>query len=319
MASSAPSSVRVAVAQFEPVWLDLQGTVDKTCRLLEEAAVGGAQLVAFPECWIPGYPAWIWTRSVDFDLSTAYIQNSLRVDSPEMQRICDAAAKHKISVVLGFSENHRDSLYISQVVIDADGIIQVNRRKLKATHMERTIFGEASGLSLKNVVELEGIGRVGALSCWEHTQPLLKYHTYHQNESIHVAAWPPLFAHGGGPDLWSMSSEGARCLSQTYAIESQSFVLHATAIISKSGIEKLGTGGGLVMNTPGGGSSAIFGPDGRLISEPVPETEEGFIFMDLPMADRLKSRGFLDVCGHYSRSDLLWLGVDDRDKTPLGS
>lgn len=52
--------VKVAVTQHEPVWFDLQATVDKTCRLMEEAAANGAQLIAFPEVWITGYPAWIW-------------------------------------------------------------------------------------------------------------------------------------------------------------------------------------------------------------------------------------------------------------------
>lgn len=211
-------TVRVAVTQFEPAWLDLQKSVEKTCRLIREAAENRAQLVAFPECWIPGYPAWIWTRHIDFDLSTAYIQNSLSVDSPEMKRICETAAEHGIAVVLGFSENYNNSLYIAQAIIDAQGAIRVSRRKLKPTHVERTVFGDASGGSLKNVVELEGIGRVGALSCWEHTQPLLKYHTYHQNESIHVAAWPPLYAHSGGPDLYSMSSEGTIPRSHPYRL-----------------------------------------------------------------------------------------------------
>lgn len=54
------SQVRVAVTQAEPVWLDLEATVKKTCDLIAEAAANGAQLITFPECWIPGYPAWIW-------------------------------------------------------------------------------------------------------------------------------------------------------------------------------------------------------------------------------------------------------------------
>jgi nitrilase len=148
------------------------------------------------------------TRPVDVELSTTYMQNSLKVDSPEMKQICAAAAEHKIAIVLGFSENHKNSLYIAQAIIDAQGAIKVLRRKLKATHMERTVFGDASGSCLNNVVELQDVGRVGALACWEHAQPLLKYHTYHQDESIHVAAWPPVHAHDGGPGLWSMSSQG---------------------------------------------------------------------------------------------------------------
>lgn len=144
-------------------------------------------------------------------LSTQYIQNSLIVDSVEMQTIRDCAASHKIIVSLGFSENDNNSLYIAQALIDSDGQLLMTRRKLKATHMERTIFGDASGDSLMNV-RPTAIGRkVGTLACWEHAQPLLKYHTMAQREEIHCSAWPPIVAHQGGPDLWSLSKEGELC------------------------------------------------------------------------------------------------------------
>ena len=146
-------------------------------------------------------------RPVDFDLHTTYIKNSLRIDSPEMKQICECAAASDITVALGFSENEHNSLYIAQAIIGSDGNIKASRRKLKATHMERTIFGDASGDTLKNVVDTDA-GRVGVLACWEHVQPLLKYHTYMQREQIHVAAWPPVFEHSGQADLWSMSREG---------------------------------------------------------------------------------------------------------------
>jgi nitrilase len=125
-----------------------------------------------------------------------------------MRTIQECAAKHGIVVSLGFSENDNNSLYIAQAIIDTDGKLLMKRRKLKATHMERTIFGDASGSSLNNVVST-GIGkRVGALACWEHAQPLMKFNTLQQKEEIHCAAWPPIAPHTGGPDLWSLSKEG---------------------------------------------------------------------------------------------------------------
>ena len=217
--------VRVAVTQHEPVWLDLDATVQKTCDIIVEAAQGGAKLVTFPEVWIPGYPAWIWcedlssfeqtnicrTRVVDFDLGVKYVENSLAIESPQMTRICESAAENNISVALGFSERAGNSVYISQALIDETGKIRVQRRKMKPTHMERTIFGDASGECLAPVVDLPQVGRVGNLSCWEHIQPLLKYYTLSQQEQIHVAAWPPVddFIEGS-PGLWSMSSQGRR-------------------------------------------------------------------------------------------------------------
>ncbi len=128
-----------------------------------------------------------------------------------MASIRKSAAENKINVLLGLAENDGNSVYIAQALIGADGEIKMRRRKVKPTHMERTVFGDGSGSSLKNVVKVDGVGRVGSLACWEHTQPLLKYHTYLQREEIHVAAWPPLDPHPGGPGLWSMSKEGEYC------------------------------------------------------------------------------------------------------------
>lgn len=146
-------------------------------------------------------------RPIDYELGVRYIKNSLRLNSPEMDTIRRCITKNKITVSLGFTENEGHSLYIAQCTIGPDGEIKMARRKLKPTHMERTIFGDSSGSSLENVVD-SPVGRVGSLNCMEHLQPLLKYHTLYQREEIHVAAWPPLFKHDGGPSSWSISSEG---------------------------------------------------------------------------------------------------------------
>ncbi|ETS84731.1 hypothetical protein PFICI_02756 [Pestalotiopsis fici W106-1] len=307
------SSVRVAVTQAEPVWLDLQGSVKKVCKLMKEAADNKAQLIAFPECFVPGYPCWIWTRLVDFEMNVKYIKNSLKVDSPEMETIKAAARDNGIAVSLGFSENEDDSLYISQVLIGADGEVKLHRRKMKPTHMERTIFGDASGHCLSGVAKLP-FGRVGQLSCWEHIQPLLKFNTMSQREQIHVSAWPSLTPHTGGPDLWSMSAEGCHTLSATYAIESTTFVLHSTAVITDEGVKVQNTSGGALMSSAGGGTSAIFGPDGRKLTEPLDPKAEGILYADLDMDEITRIKMFAHCTGHYSRPDLLWLSTDNNIK-----
>jgi nitrilase len=113
---------------------------------------------------------------VDLILKSTYISNTLKVDSLSMKKIQDCAAKHKIIIVLGYSENRNNSLYISQSIINKDRKLLTTRSKIKATHMERTLFGDTSAECLNSVADTS-IGRVGALSCWEHIQPLLKYHT----------------------------------------------------------------------------------------------------------------------------------------------
>ncbi|KAK2813492.1 hypothetical protein FQN49_008302 [Arthroderma sp. PD_2] len=317
--------LKVAITQAQPKWLDLAGSVEKTVNLIAEAAKGGAKLVAFPECWIPGYPGWIWQRPVDPISNTRYLQNSLSIKSPEMDAIKSAAKSNAIAVALGFSEvTDTHSVYISQAIISPKGDLVMHRRKIKPTHMERTVFGDGSGPDLNNVADVDfggdiGIVKVGTLACWEHALPLLKYNTYSQKEVVHIAMWPPIDPHPGveAPALWSMSAEGCQNLSQTHAIEGGAYVLHCTAVCNEEGIETMKTKGGLLFQEPGGGHSVAIGPDGRKMTKPLADGDpaaEGIIYADLDLARVVMNRGFIDVIGHYSRPDLLWLGVDKGEK-----
>jgi predicted amidohydrolase len=105
--------------------------------------------------------------TVRSDLFVKYFKNSLAVDSPEMDRICAAAKETGTVVVLGYSEKAGDSLYMGQSIIDSTGELVLSRRKIKPTHMERTIFGDAAGgmNTLLNVADT-AVGRVCALVCW---------------------------------------------------------------------------------------------------------------------------------------------------------
>ncbi|KAI8635245.1 aliphatic nitrilase [Xylariaceae sp. FL1651] len=322
------TKLRVAVTQAEPEWLDLNAAVDKTVKLITEAAANGARLVAFPEVWIPGYPGWIWSRAVDPAMATRYTLNSLSVESKEMERIRDAARANSIAVVIGFAERSpTDSLYIAQAIISPQGELLLKRRKIKPTHVERTVFGDGSGPDLNNVVEIEfggslGKVKVGTLACWEHTQPLLKYHTYTQSEAVHIAIWPPLYPHGGvaAPEPWALSAEGCLGLSQTYAVEGGKFVLHCTSVVTQDCIDTMQTHDSMVFNKAGGGHSCVIAPDGRVLTSPLGDgnpLNEGLIYGDLDLTMIIASRHILDVVGHYSRPDLLWLGVDKKAKDPV--
>lgn len=55
--------VKVAAVQAEPGWNDLQASVDKTITLIEDAGKKGANVLGFPEVFIPGYPWSIWHHS----------------------------------------------------------------------------------------------------------------------------------------------------------------------------------------------------------------------------------------------------------------
>ena len=260
-----------------------------------------------------GYPIWIWDYPVNPPLIIQYSRNALHVDSPEMQRICSTAKDSQIYVVLGFSETDNSSLYMAQVIISPTGEIIMRRRKMKPTHMERTVFGDGSGDCLNNVVQTP-YGGVGALNCWEHLQPLLKYHTYSQRESIHVAAWPPLFGQDEGTDLYSMTKQGCRGVSQTYSMEGQCYTLFCTQVLGQSGIEKNMCTDSKMWGKAGGGSSAVIAPDGSVLTENLGATEEGIVYAEVNQDMIALNKSFVDLIGHYSRPDLFTLMVDDRAK-----
>ncbi|OJJ56745.1 hypothetical protein ASPSYDRAFT_1182467 [Aspergillus sydowii CBS 593.65] len=309
------TTVRVALTQHEPCWFDLQGTVDKTVKLINEAATNGARLICFPECWVPGYPVWVWKYPSRPDLFVKYFRNSLAKDSPEMDRIRAAAKENNIVVVLAYSERADDSLYMSQSVIDATGEVLLSRRKIKPTHMERTIFGDAAGGddTLFNVAET-AVGRVSTLVCWEHLQPLLKYHTLSQRPQIHVGGWPPLGPEDTPGATASILKDGARALTRVFAMESQAFGLHTSTVISTAGVEVNEAQGARLMSTPGGGASIVYGPDGKALTEDLPETEEGMVYCDLNMDTCVVAKSFIDCIGQYSRPDILSLSVDQRPR-----
>jgi aliphatic nitrilase len=309
-------TIRIAAVQAEPIWLDAAATTDKTVRLIAKAAAGGADLVVFPEVWIPGYPVFLWAYIVQEQMPfvARYHQNSLTVEGDEITRIREAARQNRITVAVGFSEKAGGSLYMSQLVIDDRGEIILRRRKLKPTHAERTLFGEGDGSDL--IVVDSALGRVGALNCWEHLQPLTKYAMYAQNEQIHIAGWPCMGILSYVPAL---SPEASMAATQTYALEGGSYTVAATQIMSDEGAMAFpgSDGGPCAIYTGGGGYARVYGPDSSLLTEPLDPTVEGLVFADIDLSHISLAKNFADPAGHYARPDVTTLLLDRRPRRPV--
>ncbi|MDU0328458.1 carbon-nitrogen hydrolase family protein [Microbacterium sp. KSW2-21] len=309
------TKLTIAAVQAEPIWLDKAETTTKTINLIAQAAAGGADLVAFPELWVPGFPVFLFSHPVyaQSGFVARYHAESLTAAGEEIGRIAAAAREHGIVVVVGFSEKVAGTLYMSQMIIDADGEIALHRRKLKPTHVERSLFGESDGSGIR--VASTTAGRVGALNCFEHLQPLTKYAMFHQNEQIHVAAWPCLGIMG---DVPAMSPDALKSASRVYALEGGVFVATASQIMSDAGAAVFAdASGSCPIYTGGGGIAAVFGPDSAELSTPLPTAEEGIVYATIDFASIDLARNTVDPTAHYARTDVFQLLFDDRPKAPV--
>jgi nitrilase len=304
---------RAAAVQAAPMFLDLDAGIDKAVALIEEGARAGAELIAFPETWLPGYPWFIWLDSPAWGMQfiQRYHDHSLVHGSARAERLAKAAKDNAIMVVMGLSEKAGGSLYMGQWIIDAEGATVATRRKLKPTHVERTVFGEGDGSDL--TVYDTKLGRVGALCCWEHLQPLSKYAMYAQNEQVHVAAWPSFSLYRGA--AYALGAEVNNAASRIYAVEGQCFVLAPCATVSPAMVEQLCGDDPMKRQLllAGGGFTGIYAPDGQLISKPLPEGEEGLIYGDIDLGMISLAKAAADPAGHYARPDVTRLLLD---KTP---
>lgn len=315
------ANFKAAVIQAAPVFMNLQGSIEKAVRLIDEASAAGAKLIAFPECWVPGYPWWLWLGPPAWGLQfvPAYHANSMRNDGPEMAALQAAAARGGINVLMGYTEIDGGSLYMAQALIGDAGQLLYARRKLKPTHVERSLFGEGDGSDFQ-VVDTT-VGRVGSLCCWEHLQPLSKYAMYSMHEQVHVASWPSFTIYRGA--AYALGHQVNLAASQTYAVEGGCYVLAATAITGKDTFDML-------CDTPekrhllnpetgqaGGGFSMIFGPDGRPLCEHLPEDQEGILYAEISLPMIAVAKAAADPVGHYSRPDVVRLMVDRSRRRPV--
>ncbi len=302
--------MRVAAAQARPYWLDPKATTQKVLTWLENAAAEGVQLIAFPETFLSGYPSWLeHTGGARFNDTgqkrayAAYLQAAVELEGPELAQITQAARDLGIFVYLGVTERGvdtaRGTVFCTLVAIDPGrGVISAHR-KLMPTHEERLVWGIGDGNGLR--VHQVGPVRVGGLNCWENWMPQARHALYSQGEELHISVWP------GNPHN---TADNSTCF---IAREGRMFHLAANGLLSladvptdfplRAELEQAG-----VTDYCRGGS-AVAGPDGTWIVEPVVD-EERLVIADLDIARVREERQNFDPVGHYSRPDVFAVEVD---------
>ncbi|MEX0312596.1 MAG: carbon-nitrogen hydrolase family protein [Allomuricauda sp.] len=301
--------LKVALAQIAPVWLDKKATIQKIESTITEAASNGVELVVFGEAFLPGYPFWLahtegaaWDLKVNKELHAHYARNSIQIEAGELDSICALAKDHGMAIYLGMMERAKDrgghSLYCSLVYIDAEGEIKSVHRKLQPTYDERLTWapGDGNGLQVHSLKQFT----VGGLNCWENWMPLPRTALYGQGENLHVAVWP------GG-------LHNTKDITRFIARESRSFVISVSSLMHISDFPKETPHLDKILEKApkvlANGGSAIAGPDGEWIIEPVVD-KEGLMYETLDFNRVYEERQNFDPVGHYSRPDVTKLTVN---------
>jgi nitrilase len=307
MTGKAP--VRVAAVQIAPD-LDTPGaSVSKVLAAIAEAADKGARLVVFPETFVPWYPyfSFVHPPVVTGAEHVRLYENAVIVPGPVTEAVAAVAKRHGIVVVLGVNERDHGSLYNAQLVFDADGRLVLKRRKITPTFHERMIWGQGDGAGLA-VVETAA-GRIGALACWEHYNPLARYALMAQHEEIHVAQFP-------GSMVGPIFADQIEVTIRHHALESGCFVVNATGWLTEAQIATISPEEKLRKALRGGCMTAIVSPEGAHVVPPLTQGE-GILTADLDMSLIVKRKRMMDSVGHYARPELLKLVLDNRPARPM--
>ncbi len=306
---------KIAIIQQPPVYLNLEKSMARAVALIEEAALGGAEMVVFPEAWFPGYPTFVWRlppgagMGKTDDLFSLLQANSIDLSRGQMAPLQEAAETHGVVIVAGYQEVDGavsgSTLFNSCIIIDADGKILNNHRKLMPTNPERMIwgFGDGSGL---NVVDT-AVGRVGALICWENYMPLARFALYAQNIDIYVAP------------TWD-SGETWLATMQHIAREGGCWVIGCATALEVSDIptdiphyDELFPNRDEWVNP---GDAVVYKPFGGVQAGPMHQ-EKGILFTDIDVEAARSSRRKFDASGHYARPDVFSLSVNRTKQTPV--
>jgi len=306
---------RLAIAQVPPILLDRRRTLERAVEYIQEAADGGAGLVVFPEAFVPGYPAWIWRLRPggDWNLSerlhTALLDQAVDIRRGDLEPLCDAARRHKVTVLCGINERDgelsRSTLYNTYVVIGPDGTLLNRHRKLMPTNPERMVWGFGDGAGL-NVVDTPS-GRTGALICWENYMPLARYALCAQGIEIYVA---PTYDSG---DDWIESLRHIAREAGCWVIGSGNLLRGGDMLSDTVDLSALYPDPNEWVNP---GDSVVIAPDRELIAGPLRE-QQGLLFADIDLAKCGAARRTLDIAGHYSRPDIFQLQVDRQPQSPV--
>tara|TARA_B100000949_G_C14248277_1_gene436886 strand:+ start:198 stop:1247 length:1050 start_codon:yes stop_codon:yes gene_type:complete len=316
-------SYKVAAAHVAPIFLNGRATVDKACALIEEAARHGAQLIVFPETYIPAFPLWCSLQAPIYNHQLFYqlASNSVRADGPEIKKILDIARRKRIFISLGFNESSPVSvgcIWNANLLINDQGNILCHHRKLVPTYYEKLVWASGDGRGLQ-VCETR-LGRLGMLICGENTNPLARFTLLAQGEQVHLSTYPPMWpthdpSTGANYDL----KQAIQIRAGAHSFEGKVFNIVASGFLDKTARDRLAQltpeAGRIIDGSPRG-ISVVIGPEGKPISK-IMQDSEGLLYADIDLSCSVIPKQIHDVVGGYNRFDIFNLSVDRSPRNPV--
>ncbi|WP_454724434.1 MULTISPECIES: carbon-nitrogen hydrolase family protein [Cupriavidus] len=315
--------VNVAAAHAASVYMDAAGSARKAVSLIDEAARHGAELIVFPESFIPGFPVWaaLWAPIHNHEWFRRMATNSIRIDGPEIALIAAAAKRNGIFVSLGFSESTGVSvgcIWNANVLIGDDGSILNHHRKLVPTFYEKMVWAAGDGHGLR--VSDTRIGKIGALICGENTNPLARYSLAAQGEQIHISAWPaiwPTRLPGSGQNFDNLAANRIRAGGHSF--EAKAFGILNAGFMDHAMRDALCAGGDTqaaeVLERTPRAATQFLDPTGAAIGDTL-HHEEGIAYATFDLGACVEPKQFHDIVGYYNRFDVFDLTIDRRRHAP---
>lgn len=315
--------VKVAAAHAAPVLLDKIATTEKAVSIIKEAALHGAQVIAFPETYIPAFPVWaaLWAPINNHDLFEAMVENSVYVPGPEVAAIAAAARRFGVCVSIGISERSSVStgcIWNSNLLISETGELLNHHRKLVPTFYEKLIWASGDGYGLR--VSDTPFGRIGGLICGENTNPLARFALMAQAEQIHISSWPPMWPTKKPTSGGNFNNVAAnRIRASAHSFEAKAFGIVCAGFMDQRMrdflVDRDPSIADIVDNTPKGVSMFV-DPTGTQIGDTL-QNEEGIAYAEFDLNKCIEPKQFHDVVGYYNRFDIFSLEIERRRHEPV--
>jgi nitrilase len=298
-------SLRLAAVQAAPVFLDQQRSTAKACALIREAGEHGADIIGFPEGFIPGHPGWQEIIPATGDeallLSRRLFMNAVEVPGPCVEALSAACRDAGIIAVVGVNERRArttGSVFNTQLFFDRDGSLLHKHQKIVPTIGERVVH--TPGTTGYRSTAQTHAGMISGLICGENSNPLYQYALGLDYPIVHVASWPAHF----GPGL--LMQDVVPVVSRGLAYSLKCFVINSVAVVDRGLQEAYGNDAAArayLEEAATLGGACIIGPGGQIIAGPMP-AGEGLLYADVSADDVIIPKFIHDFAGHYNRPEL---------------